>query len=326
MKEQVEAPLYNYFVEQSTDRCLFTGKPVSPEENITVFPDWIMTRYHLHDQWLGLLNMNRALYKDVKVPCSPEAKRTIEEMEEQIQQAFESGYEKVTQLDPDLIFLWSARIVCGLLYYELEYGKEFGRKKGREFIISPLLTRKYSDLMLMTQSLFYRVRWEGTPHSFVLKKISYSKDGFNFRDESRKLNLSLGMIDFGFALCLQDRGRVKEFTREVLDKTGDAVLHPIQFEEVCARFIYTNYILEEHSGWDRVYENGEVVMKPILDGKGERLGEWDDKIYSSTLGEYWKPWGIESKDIYNFPDSPVSFLVNEYTNEFIDKSEIDLPY
>lgn len=326
MEKSIEGKLYNYFTEQKTDRCLFTGRQVKENENITVFPEWIMTRYHLHDQWLGMLNWNREKYGDMKVPCAPEVKAAIENLERQIQSAFETGYEAVSRLNTDLIFLWASRIVCGLLYYELEYGKEFGRKRGREFIISPLLGRKYSDLMLMVQSLFYPVRWEGTPYSIAIRKVQYSKDGFNFRDETRKLNLSLGMLDFGFTLCLQDQGQVRKFNKEILDKIGDAVLHPIQFEELNARFIYSNYILKEHSGWDVSYTGDEVVMRPREEDQEAVFGKWDDKIYSSTLGEYWKPWGIESKDIYNFPDSPVSYLVNEYTNEFIDKDSIPLPY
>jgi len=43
------------------------------------------------------------------------------------------------------------------------------------------------------------------------------------------------------------------------------------------------------------------------------------------LQGYWEPWGLDPKDIYTFPDSPLSFLVNETTNEFIAPNEISLP-
>lgn len=324
MQKNTESGLYNYFKEYDNSRCFFTGVPVAEDEQITVFPEWLMKRYQLENQYLGMLNWNKEKYGQLKVPCSLEAQKTIHILEEKMAKAFEAGYDEVVRLDKNLIFVWAARILCGLLFYEIKYGKELGSKKGREFPVSPLLTRKYSDLMMMVQSLFYPITWEGSPYSIAIKKVDYSKDGFNFRDETRRLNFSLGMLNFGIVLCLQDRGEVSRFNQDVLEKIGDAVLHPIQFEELCARFIYTNYIMKEHAGWSVIDTGGGIIMQPVREQE-EELGPWDDKIYSSTLGEYWKPWGIESKDIYNFPDSPVSFLVDEYTNQFIEKEKIKLP-
>ena len=63
----------------------------------------------------------------------------------------------------------------------------------------------------------------------------------------------------------------------------------------------------------------------------ETLGEpifapWDDDMFAQVLAGYWEPWGFTKKDIINLPDSPISFLENEFTHEFIEPDSIELPY
>jgi len=44
------------------------------------------------------------------------------------------------------------------------------------------------------------------------------------------------------------------------------------------------------------------------------------------LAGYWEPWGFEKKTIFNFPDSPVSFLENDLDHKFIEPESIQLPF
>ncbi len=106
---------------------------------------------------------------------------------------------------------------------------------------------------------------------------------------------------------------------------NDATLHAIQFEELCARFIYSNYLLRQHHGFTTIYENGCFIMRPVDEIPISEFAPWEDKMFASVLEDYFKPWGLEPKDIYTFPDSPISFLINENSNEFIVPEEISLP-
>lgn len=292
---------------------------------ITVFPEWILDRYKLHDQWMGMLNWNRVKFGEIYLPCTTEAAEKIQELESKIQSAFENGYESVKALDEDTIFLWMGRILIGILYHDILYSIELGRKRNKPYHLSSLLTRKFSDLHFMVQSLFMPVRWTHRPYSLVIKKVNYSQDVFNFRDETKNLNFSLGMNGFGLVACLQDLGENMIYNHDLLEKMGDSPLHAIQFEELCARFIYSNFLLHENKGWDVKTERDEVVMSPKEAPGRAVFSDWDDKMYASVLPDYFKTWGIQPNDIYTFPNSPLSFLVDESTNRFIKPEDIDLP-
>lgn len=318
-------PLFDFFGNPVFDKCFFTGTPVSGNEKIPVFGAWLRQRYQLDDQWLGMLNWNRVKYSDLYIPCAPEAAAKVQELEYRIQTAFESGYEAVRKLDDDTIFLWMSKILLGVLFHDVRYSIELGNKRNKPYALSPLLTRKFTDLHYQLQSLVRPVRWTVKPYSLVRVPVSYSKDVFNFRDETNKLNFSLGMLDFGLIACLQDFGANNEYHKHLLQQIGDTPLHAIQFEELCARFIYSNYLLQDHAGWALSEHSEAFVLSPARDEEAPVFNAWDDSMYASVLPTYWGPWNIDPKDIYTFPDSPLSFLIDEATNTFIHPEKIELP-
>lgn len=321
----METELYHFFEDPQFDRCFFSGEIVKEEEKISVFPDWILERYQLRDKWMGMLNWNRVKYSELFLPCSDISAKKVTELEKSIADAFKTGYEAVKKLDEHLIFLWMSKIVLGILYHDIQYSIELGRKRARPYRLSPLLTKKFSLLHFMLQSLVKPVRWTAQPYSLLIKKLNYSKDIFNFRDETHNLNFSLGMNGFGLIACLQDMGFNMKYHEQLLQKIGDSPLHAIQFEELCARFVYSNYLVHQNKGWKIEIEDGLYVISPVDVDEKPVFNKWDDKMYASALQGYWEPWGLDPKDIYTFPDSPLSFLVNETTNEFIAPNEISLP-
>ncbi|MEO6814800.1 MAG: hypothetical protein ABI172_12785, partial [Ginsengibacter sp.] len=106
-------------------------------------------------------------------------------------------------------------------------------------------------------------------------------------------------------------------------------LHAIQFEELCGRFIYSNYLINTPSLYNVTASDSKIVVEPIstgLENKKDIFNTWDDKMYSQVLANYWKPWGLTMKDIVAFPNSPISYLIDEYSNEFIEPDSITMPY
>lgn len=316
--------LFHFFKHPEFDKCFFTGAPVKAEERISVFPDWILDRYDLREQWLGMLNWNRVKYGELYVPCSSKARERVDELESTVQNAFEAGYRKVEELNDDLIFLWMSKIILGILFHDISYSIDLSAKRNKKYTLSPLLTQKYSNLHYQLQSLVSPVRWTVKPYSLVKAKLNYSKDIFNFRDETNNLNFSLGMNGFGLVACLQDFEVNRAYHQTIVEQIVGVELHAIQFEELCARFIYSNYLLNEHSGWKLTDVGGEIVMVPA-DTQKPDFKPWDDTMYASVLPTYWAPWNIDPKEIYTFPDSPLSFLIDETTNELIHPDKIELP-
>jgi hypothetical protein len=167
------------------------------------------------------------------------------------------------------------------------------------------------------------------PWTIRVFKVKYSKDVFNYKDETNNLNFSLSMNDFGIVACLQDNGSVGKKLDELTNKIGSQTLHPIQFEELCARFIYSNYLLTSYASYTVSSTEKSVTVEsiPLAAKDNEPLFDyWDDNMYGQVLANYWKPWGLTMKEIITFPNPPISYIENDYSDEIIDIEKIDQPY
>jgi hypothetical protein len=316
------------------ETCFLTGQHLSSsEEQITVFPKWILDRYSLHDVKFTMMDQISSIrYQDLKIPCSHHVfEKAITPLEEEIETAFSAGYEEVIKVPEERLFQWMAKLVYGVLYNDFKIEQGRAARKENEFKLSPYLLRKFRNLHLMLQSLVVPMEFKGIkPWSISIVKIKISKDVFNYKDEPTNLNFSLGMNDFGIVACLQDNGAVGTYQQEMIKKISGKTLHPIQFEEICGRFIYANYLLKHFSEYNIPVTEEKVIIEAIpLAGSSENkslFGPWDDNMFAQVLADYWKPWGITKKQIFTFPDSPISYLENDYDYSFIEPESIPLPY
>ena len=326
--------LYNPFesLHFNPEECFLTGKRISStEEQISVFPEWLINRYSLKDKTFTMLEQNIVKYQDLKLPCyTGVIENALNPLEEEIKKAFSAGFEEVKKVPEVRLFQWMAKLVYGILYHDIIYAIKQQNTKGQKFTISPWLTTKFKILHFMLQSLVVPMEFTETkPWTIRVVKIKYSKDVFNYKDETNNLNFSLGMNDFGIVACLQDNGENGIYHKELTDKIADKTLHPIQFEELCGRFIYSNYLLNTSAEYkiqpteDSVYV--EAVPLPVHNEK-PLFRHWDDKMYGEVLANYWKPWGLGKDEIITFPNSPISYLINEYNYELIEPETISLPY
>ncbi len=274
-----------------------------------------------------MLGGNVVKYPDLTLPCSNEVLQAIAVLDEEIMRAFSTGFEAVKEIQEIRLFQWMARMVYGMLYHDIVFAKDEQIKKGQEFLVSPLLTTKFTWLHLMLQSLVRPIEFgEVLPWTIRIVKVKYSKDIFNYKDETNNLNFSLGMHDFGIIACLQDNGENAKFYKELIEKIGEKTLHPIQFEELCARFIYSNYLLDTTVAYD-VHSTGNKIFLEATPAENPKdlFRPWEDKMFSQVLANYWKPWGLTTSDIFSFPNSPISYLIDEYNNEIISADKILLP-
>ena len=327
--------LYNPFLELKLDpeECFLTGKKLnSPEEKIYVFPEWIMDRYSLRDKTFTMLgDFNIVKYSDLKLPCSVEiVEKALNPLESEIEKAFTAGYDEVKKVSEEKLFQWMAKLVYGILYNDLSIAKQEQNRRGEKFSLSPYLQNRFRNLHLILQSLVVPMEFKDfKPWSIEIVRIKYSKDVFNYKDETNKLNFSLGMNDFGIVCCLQDNSENSKFHKELMDKISDKVLHPIQFEELCGRFIYSNYLLKRFPEYSihTTEEKAYVELLPTaIQNQKQLFDPWEDEMFGQVLANYWKPWGIAMSDIIVFPNAPISFLVNDYNDELIEPESISLPY
>ena len=314
--------------------CFLTGIDLnSADEQIGVFPDWILDRFSLRNKRFKMMDQVTGIqYEDLKLPCSEEAKNAFEVLDSKIKKAFESGYEEVKKIPEERLFLWMGKLVYGVLYNDLvlEIIRAGKRKNAKEFELSGFLKERFGKFHLMLQSLLVPMEFKNIkPWSISIVRLKYSKDTFNYKDEPTNLNFSLGMNGFGIIACLQDNGAIAKKQEDLIEKISDKVLHPIQFEELSARFLYSNYLLRKKSQHLIEMTDDKVIIEslPMPESEDEPLFQpWDDDMFAQVLTGYWEPWALTKNDIFNPPDSPISFLENDYTYEFIEPDSITLPF
>src|ERR1700761_3141962 len=134
----------------SNNTCFLTGQTLnSEEEKIQVFPQWLMSRYHLADQPFKLLDESMATYKDLKIPCSAQInKEYLEPLEAQVAEAFEGGYEAMKAFDGFQLFRWAGKLLYGIVFNEVQIAIRQSQAQGEEFNISQSLIHKFSNLHL----------------------------------------------------------------------------------------------------------------------------------------------------------------------------------
>jgi hypothetical protein len=314
--------------------CFLTGQDLpSSDQKISVFPEWILNRFSLKDKKFKMLDQVTAIhYGELKLPCSEEVKDAINKLEIEIKNAFEAGHAEVKNIPKERLFLWMGKFVYGVLYNDLilEISRSAKQPNGKEFQLSVYLKQRFAKFHLMLQSLIVPMEFKGVkPWSIEIVKLKYSKDVFNYKDEPTNLNFSLGMSGFGIVACLQDNEAVEHKEKNLLEKIGEKILHPIQFEELSARFLYSNYLLKNYGNSKIEVEENKVIIESVTAEEtfaDPIFAAWDDEMFAQVLAGYWEPWGFIKKDIINLPDSPISFLENDFTHEFIEPESIELPY
>ncbi|WP_226065017.1 hypothetical protein [Kaistella polysaccharea] len=323
--------LFNPFKDMIFDEqfCFLTGDLTT--EKMTVYPQWLMNHFKFGKDRIEMMDKSKSYhYENLQLPCSPRVKKAFEALEEEVQKAYEKGYEGMAALDEQILFLWSGRMVYGMLYYEMQY--EYGRlmKRGENFDLSAALRERFGNFHLMMQSIVEPVSFVGKkPWSIAVFPLKYSEDIFSYRDDTINLLFQFGVNGFGFIACLQDNGIIGEKNKDILEKMHGHVLHPLQFEELFARFHYSDYILQYKAEYKIEERANAITIEAIpIVATAERpvFGFWDEDIFAQLLSNYWSVYGIQREDILKFQKPPLSFLENPYSKDFILPENIDLPF
>lgn len=306
--------------------CFLSGDLTN--ENISVFPEWLMEYFKLGGEKIEMMDKTISYnYSDLKLPCTPEVKEAFEALDVKVEAAYKEGFEGMAALDQELLFQWTGRMVYGLLYYEMIYEKNRMLAKNEEFLLSDTLKERFGNFHLMLQSIIEPISFVGKkPWSIAVFPLKYSSDIFSYRDDAINLMFSFGVNGFGFIACLQDNEVIGEKQKDILDKMKGHVLHPVQFEELYARFHYSDYILQYRPEYKIENQDNKITIEVETAGNQPVFGFWDKDVFAHLLTNYWQVYGIEKDEILRFQKPPLSFLENPYTNDFINPESIELPF
>lgn len=320
--------LYNPFLDFKFDNntCFLTGQELqSEEERIQVFPHWMMRAFDLEDKPFKMLDESFTTYKQLQLPCSVDTSIAFDTVEREVEQAMQAGYDAVSQLGQEVLFHWVAKILYGVVFNEIQTGMRQAILSGEGMNFSQALVHKFRNLHLMLQSLLIPMEFEHrNPFTIEVFQVDNAEDTFMYRDEINTLVFSLRMKDFAIIATLQDNGTNAIFHKEVLDKVKDRKLHPIQFEEICARYFYSAYLFNRLPEYTIMETEMKVfvepmplndwTLKPIFD-------HWIVKTYGQVLESFWKPWGYLLFEIIKNPENPMTFITDAEGN-FQDSIEL----
>lgn len=323
--------LFNPFTDLIFDDqfCFLTGDLTT--EKMSVFPVWLLDHFKFGTDRIEMMDKTKSYtYADLQLPCSPRVKKAFEELEEKVQKAYKQGFEGMKALDEQLLFLWTGRMVYGMLYYEMRYESERNLRLRQIFDLSETLRERFGNFHLMMQSIVEPISFVGKkPWSIAVFPLKYSEDIISYRDDTVNLLFQFGVQGFGFIACLQDNGIIGEKQKDILEKMEGHILHPVQFEELFARFHYSDYILQYKPEFNIENTDAGITIEalPVLPNENRPVfGFWDEDIFAQLLSNYWSVYGIQREDILKFQKPPLSFLEKPYTKDFIDSESIDLPF
>ncbi|MGV3508198.1 MAG: hypothetical protein ACO1N7_02830 [Sphingobacteriaceae bacterium] len=309
---------YNF----SENVCYLTGEPAVLQT--TVFPEWVLKQFSLHDKPFKMLDEHIATYQDIKTPVSERTISAINTLDSEIETAFNAGYGAVKALEEIKLFQWIAKQVYGIIHWEVRAGMRQQRAVGEEFSFSESIAHKFSNLHIMLQSLVLPVEFEGTlPWSIKIFPVKNDAGTFIYRDEINTLVFSLRMNDFGIIASMQDNGESLIYHKDILEKVGESKLHPIQFEELCARFFYSAYLFNRLPEYTIISTDEKVYIDamPLRISSRPVYDIWQAKTYGQVLENFWKPWNLLLFEIIKNPEMPMSFLENE-SGEFITEEKL----
>lgn len=321
--------LYNPFLDFKFDNthCFLTGVELpSADEVMPVFPTWLMRLFELEDKPFKMLDESMQTYQQLKLPTSAAAASLFDALDEKVEKAMRTGFEGVKDLDQLTLFQWVSKILYGVVFSEIQAGLRQSALSGEEMNFSQALVHKFRNLHLMLQSIALPMVFEEVnPFKIEVFEVDNPEHTFMYRDEINTLVFSLRMHDFAIIATLQDNGTNAVFHEQVLGLVKGKKLHPIQFEEICARYFYSAYLFNRLPDYtvmeinDKVYVEpmplNDWTMKPIFD-------VWVEKTYGQVLESFWKPWGFVLFEIIKDPDNPMSFLLDK-EGKFV--AHIELP-
>lgn len=326
MKKDLYNPFNKFYFDNKS--CFLSGEALKDPSTYPVFPEWIINGFGLKGQAFKMLDESYKTYEQITVPCAPEVKELLSQLDSEIANAFHKGFEEVNSLDKTRLFQWISTWVYGIIFNEIQSGIKQQALANEPINFSQALVQKFSNLHKMMQSILYPTEFETvSPFSIFIFPVNNIEGFFNYRDEINTLVFSLRMNDFGIIVSLQDNETSKKYHSEILKKIEGKVLHPIQFEEICARFFYSAYLFNRLPDYTIMQTPEKIFIEPMpLVGVNSRpiFDHWQAKTYGQVLENFWKPWGYTLFEIIKDPENPMSFIQDE-NQEFVEASTIKLP-
>ncbi|SHL42615.1 hypothetical protein [Hymenobacter psychrotolerans] len=296
--------------------CFLCGTSITPHlDSVPVFADWLMTRYHLHERQIKLLDMSIVAYKDLRIACCSTCRsQHVEPLEKQVAATAAQGLAGWRTLDEKTLFLWLGKMFYGVLVTELLNELNPLARPQYPLAENAQMLRRFQAFFQTFQALRVPIEFDDfVPASvFVLEAAPAQDDiAFEYDDDLTTLVFSIKLNETVLTTCLVDNGIIRQAMRRVYED-AQRPLHPAQIAEFKARVYYAAYLLNVvpdyyartvHPGDDHL-----VYDSVIDDVTGDIFNPWENSAYGQSLLEMWKRWQIPTEEIMRDPQQPLSLL------------------
>ena len=308
---------------QFTDRhCFLCGTPTSPTEKVSVYPEWLIERYHLQNRDLQLLDKSIRPIGELTIPCCSTCQQQyVRPLEEKVQEAAQNGIAGWRQLPEKEVFLWLGKFFYGMLVTELQ--NELNPLVAPEYGVgtNPKMLIRFQSFFSLLQALRVPIEFaDFSPCSlFILEqKPDPEAPPFELHDDLTTMMVSLRVGEVVIVCCLLDNGIVKNALRRVWEPVKDKKLHPKQVAEFKARVYYGAYLLNVVPEYfPRPLKQGDtyLVYDTLIDDITTSVfNPWENHVYAQTLEEMLKRWDVRQAEILQAPRRPLSFLFDAEGN------------
>lgn len=298
------------------DRCFLCGKLLN-EYNCTdehIYPKWLLKKFDLWNKELILLNGTSIKYKNLIIPCCKECNSVMgRNIEKPIGQGVELGYNEFIKLNKTIIFHWLNKIAYGMLFKELSLKAQLSNPKS-DTIYKEEHLKKHKMQYLFMSSIIYKTALINNPWSILIFRIDpCGEEKYWAHDNPFTKTFFIRMNDIGVISHLMDNGYNEGYfmefdsMRELLSRT----LHPIQFAELCAQFLYKSSLFYRDPFYTTLFDENHnpktIISYPL---SGDAFNEWNQEGYARCLSFFLKGWGLAFEDLYKGNDLVLTYLRN----------------
>jgi hypothetical protein len=342
------------------DTCFLCGASLTDEirSDEHVFPKWLQHQFGLWNSSLTLLNRTTIPYRQLTIPCCKICNNEhLSALEDRIKRGIFSKNGSPGLPSPQDVFLWTAKILIGIIYRELILPLN-----RRDPISPPIVDRRAMESFRM---LLFFMQSARVPMSFAcletefpasiflydLKCPSEPRLAFDFRDSLIQQTVYMRLGTKGI-LAAFDGGAQDQVVGDLYRRDGEHVLHPLQFEELGAKLFYKAslcrsipyYLISEREGhyivalmsMDDKDALSTGVQYKILDGQtvafrstpnptptdGSQFDDWLQDDYAKFLATFT---GAPIEVINPSPGLVLSWLSND-RNQFTPLGFEQQPY
>jgi hypothetical protein len=212
-----------------------------------VFPNWMLRRYGLQNQYVNLPNDVGHKYTSYKIPCCKSCNSIMaHEFESPISELVRNGYEAIMNHlrtdGPRRLFIWLNLVFLKAHLRDNMLPLYPDRRKGPELLSSAYAWEDLHHVHCVARSFYSGTVLDASAYGSLIivpAKVSNQFTLFDYKDTYNGQTLFLRMDRIAIFAVLNDAGAANSIAKNMISKV-DGPLSPIQLREIFAHLVYVN--------------------------------------------------------------------------------------